>query len=673
MRAVQRRATASTAALLFVSLAGGVPHAAGAEFVRDLLAHRKPVSKNMSVAPQASRLATIGLRDDKTVFVWDTATGKAALGVESPTPLSRVVLTPDGKQVIAAPVVSGPTRYGLPRWSVTTGETLEPLRPTDDLLPYALSASPNGKYVAGFNGAKIWIWRLADAKIVFEKTLLAAGSSAVFTPDGRAVIVGSPNGIYQYALPGGQLLTKYDRGNRPDPGMVATGRPTAQMENATSLVVSPDGRHFAATFTMSQKFRIGYWQIGRPTAVALGGYNHQEFNRNLRSLQFSADGKTLIATSNFSGSVDRGKSSGGLTFSLPALTEGKRFHNEFERVAWTTASRHPEYLLTAGERYVRRWKISNQTPVGGFSLLAHEKTPAQIVPLAAGRAVSLGTDGTLCAWDTRGGVLIRTIRNLARETASDPLPQPSALGASADGKTLVFVIGNSLRVWDPTDLKERKKIPLGDLSPDGVQVDSDGSQAVCWQRDGACKIVSLTDDRVTEKPLGIGKAERIERIHRDLETVLVTSKLTNRDAVSSSLWDLSTGKKTSDLRSPKGTQKPIVTDAPGLQLFSADASSLVTSSKGGETLYFWNCENGLLERQLKVDDGVIDASYDTRGKLIAIIGDTLHTFDPDEDEFIDLSGDSEHGAGQRLVISAQTGEAITADKRGKLSIWRLKR
>ena len=39
-----------------------------------------------------------------------------------------------------------------------------PLKPVDDRLPYMLAASPSGKYVAGLNGAKLWIWRLTDER-----------------------------------------------------------------------------------------------------------------------------------------------------------------------------------------------------------------------------------------------------------------------------------------------------------------------------------------------------------------------------------------------------------------------------------------------------------------------------------------------------------------------------
>lgn len=637
------------------------PTSANAEFVKELVAHHKPILPQLAVAARANRFATLGRRDDNTLFVWDSSGGQILLGVETPTPLSRVLLTPDGGQVLAVPPLNGSQKFGIPRWDVATGRALEPLQPVDDQLPYMLASSPSGKYVAGLNGARLWIWRLKDGKVVFDKDLFAVGASLVFTPDNRAVIVGGPDGIYQYALPDGRLLTKYVRGNLPDKALAAAGRRTGEMKNVTSLILSPDGRYFAATFTLSQQFRVGYWQLGQALAVAEAGHHDEHFNRDLRNLQFTADGKSLLATSNFSGKTYRGDASGGVLFGLPLLDERGHFFTASETVLWTIAHKDPGHVLTIGDRRARRWKSTGEQALDGFALIAHETSPAAIVPVAGGRAVSFGADGKLCAWNLENGVL----RSTQQPVNGSP---PSA---TEDGKTLVYTDGTDLVVWDCLNWKEKNRIPLGKFVPEHTRVGSDGLRAICWQQSGRYSLVDLTSGSLKTGTLPIDQADRIQTVHSDLDTLLVTTKLTRNDAASSAIWKFSSAEKTLNLRSAQGENlKPLITDLPQLSVFSPDGKTLLTASETGKSVYLWDCETGRLKRRLTTI-GLTDAAYARDGRLFALVGERIHSLNAATGELTDLSGDAKRKAGSVLAISRETGRAVTADRHGKLCLWEL--
>ncbi|PQE26677.1 hypothetical protein CJF30_00011108 [Rutstroemia sp. NJR-2017a BBW] len=137
---------------------------------------------------------------DKTVRLWDTATGKQVLpplkghtdGVNS------VAFSPDGKQV-----VSGSSDQTVRLWDTTTGkQVLPPLKGHTGGI-YSVAFSPDGKQVvSGSSDQTVRLWDAATGKQVLP-TLEGHTSeirSAIFSPDGKQVVSESDNQMLPHNL-----------------------------------------------------------------------------------------------------------------------------------------------------------------------------------------------------------------------------------------------------------------------------------------------------------------------------------------------------------------------------------------------------------------------------------------------------------------------------------------
>ncbi|KAG9231601.1 putative WD-repeat protein [Amylocarpus encephaloides] len=126
--------------------------------------------------------------DDRTVQLWDTATGAALQTFEGHSNwVTSVAFSPDGKQV-----VSGSRDKTVRVWDAVTGVVLQRFKGHRDWVT-SVAFSPDGKQVVSGSGDKtVRLWDAARG-VALQTPEGHSGSvtSVAFSPDGKQVVSGS--------------------------------------------------------------------------------------------------------------------------------------------------------------------------------------------------------------------------------------------------------------------------------------------------------------------------------------------------------------------------------------------------------------------------------------------------------------------------------------------------
>jgi WD40 repeat protein len=267
-------------------------------------------------SPDAKYFATGSA--DMWARVWEAATGRpAGPRLEHTNYVAAVAFNPDG--TILATGDYGPAgRVVL--WDWRTGKRVREWR-LDDIV-VGVSFSPDGKYLAAVKApdwskrAELWLWEVASGTPVAKLPFMyrkSGGETAVFRPDGRAVLAVDINGVLRmWAVPSGRLLGERTLDGRQtirfapdgqtlavaasrgvrllDPGTLAplSSGYLPHASAVTDIAFSPEGT-FLLTGHMdgsSQLWDLGARKTIGPPAVLIG---------DLRAVAFSADGQTCLA------------------------------------------------------------------------------------------------------------------------------------------------------------------------------------------------------------------------------------------------------------------------------------------------------------------------------------------------------------------------------------------
>lgn len=221
---------------------------------------------HMVFSPDSKTLASAS--EDRTVRLWDTATGAALRVLQHSKPVQAVAFSPDGTLIASE---ESNVRHVL--WNVANGTRLQAPGGHDI---ETVAFSPDGKLVASFSKGANAIWSIETG--VAKQALTPHGKNdmlSIFSPNGKQLASGSDN----------HAVGLWD---------TSTGAMTHALEGHTdsiiSLAFSPDGKLIASS-SLEQTIRLWDTTTGAAVHVLAG---HSGY---IATVVFSPDGKVIASSS----------------------------------------------------------------------------------------------------------------------------------------------------------------------------------------------------------------------------------------------------------------------------------------------------------------------------------------------------------------------------------------
>jgi WD40 repeat protein len=265
----------------------------------------------IAFSPDGKAIATGG--DDRTVIVWDTASGAPLRTLQHEQEITHVSFSPNG-QLLATACRDTTVRL----WSTKTGRVEQQLREHMNFV-YGLAFSPDGKILATASGrGTIHLWDVATQtelrRLNGHKNWVG---SLVFSRTGKELISGSvDNTARLWDVATGKVIRQLDGPNEmldslalsPDGTTVAIGyRKTIRLwdaatgkvirgiegpkDGAVSLTFLPDGKLLAVANPQGEEVRLLDVATGKEVD-RLGGHLERVF-----SIALSPDGTKLATCS----------------------------------------------------------------------------------------------------------------------------------------------------------------------------------------------------------------------------------------------------------------------------------------------------------------------------------------------------------------------------------------
>jgi RNA polymerase sigma factor (sigma-70 family) len=175
-----------------------------------------------------SKVLMSGGDEDRTVRLWDVATGKELVQMRAEKQLTGMALSPDGTTV-ATGEIDGTVRL----WRAATGHPLATLKGHTAIV-VGLAFAPDGKAFASTgNDQRVCVWEVATGKLLHElPDRLPESFCVAFSPDGKTLAAGGRGA--GLTIPFWDVAT--GKGLRPLPGL---------QQEVWGLSFSPDGKCLA--------------------------------------------------------------------------------------------------------------------------------------------------------------------------------------------------------------------------------------------------------------------------------------------------------------------------------------------------------------------------------------------------------------------------------------------
>jgi WD40 repeat protein len=578
--------------------------------------------------------------------------------------VQSAVFSPDSRIVL-----TGGTDGTARLWNLTTGREVRTFGNRSEQVTRAEFSRDGTLVVTGSSDGTARVW---DVRTGTQRASLAGDGSeqfhATFSPDAQAVLTWRPGGrarVWEWTT--GRNVALGGRGVQgaafsPDGGLVVTGSSDGRLRlwgwrTSGPPIVSPRAK--SGTYVAIPAFSPD----GKLVA-AIDGYRdiltwrwkkHEDlhridtfFNHEASSLEFSRDGRFLVATGDKAArvyKVDTGEYWAALlghkdwvkkaSFSpdgrLIVTVSGDGSARIWDTVSWQTLAElrgHAEtvtdaafspdsrFLVTASaDETARVWVTTTGTVLKGNDwLLAAAFSPD-------GRFVATVSGRNLLVWELGRG---------AQTLVSEHLAFPQSVAFSPDGRFLVTTgaYEQAPRVWDWRARRETRpaleQIPYAwmraaTFSPDGQHVVAGGSEKAAYVWDIATGKRSMTFSGHDRR--GVLTAE----FSPDGKRVLTAG-----EDNTAHIWDAETGRELLTLRGHAG----IVYSA----RFSHDGRLIVTAS-GDRTARIWDAANG---RQLRTLTGPQDKLWHA-------------AFSPDRDNRLVVAGGA---APDTYVWEAATGRLM---------------
>jgi len=541
------------------------------------LPHTDPV-RSLSFSPDGKTLAT-GCYDG-TLRLWDMHTGQAAVTMSVDNPISSVVFSPDGRTLAAARFNGHVTLWNRAEFELNDMLTIEqpPFLQWD-----SLAFSPDGRTLAIGGGeyhkpGEVVLWDKESRRI---RATLKGHTNQIrdiaFSPDRKTV-----------------ATTSYDRTVRLWDAHSAQELAIAEDHQATlfGAAFSPNGQTIAISSADSTII------IRDPNLKAL--YHLKGHTDIVKSITFSPDGKTLASSGNDN------------TIRLWDMEILKKGNNRLRHDAGVydlAFSPDGTRLVTCSESgHVRLWDSETEHHIGEF--VGHAGPVWSVDVSRDGRMVVTGSaDRTVRLWDMQSRRLINTLPTFKDEVFS--------VAFSPDGKILAIGCRDrSVVLWDRVRQKKEVLIePKGNLeyldlnpvatiafSPEGTLL----STGHHYTSDDQPTLWDVKEKKQFIKLRGFNSGNAVWSIPFSQDGRLVATTSVDKTI---KLWDRDTGRLRASLNGHVG----IVMSAD----FSPD-DRILASGGEDQVVRIWDVQWGQQRAELKGhEDTITCVAFSPDGSILA--------------------------------------------------------
>ena len=500
---------------------------------------------------------------DKTIRLWDSASGKKLLVLKGHTDGVRsIVFSPNGRLL-----ASGAEDKTIRLWDTASGKMRAVLRGHEKGV-ISVAFSPDGRMLAsGATDNTIRLWDPTNGKELavlrgHENRIL----SVAFSPDGRVLASGSED----------ETIRLWD---------TATGKELVVLIGhqlwVNSVAFSPDGR-FLASGAFDKTIRLWDPTNGKELAV-LKGHEGAVF-----SVAFSPDGSMLA-----SGAADK-------TIRLWEPASGKELAviRGHERMVESVTFSPDGRVLASGARdkTIRLWNLARSKELDMIKGLGGWVNALAFNPEGSMLA-SGGQDKTIYLWDPSSGKELMTFKGHAQEILSVTFsPDGRVLASGAKDKTI--------RLWDKASGKELAVL----------KGHEDGIESIVFSPDSRILASGSSDKTIRLWDTGSGKELAVFKGHGSRIQSVVFSPDGRMLASGSSdgtirLWDTVSGKELAML----GGHELDITSV----TFSPDGRVLAAGEYDG-TIRLWDPTSGKELAVLRGHEGIVRAiAFSPDGRVLA--------------------------------------------------------